>query len=117
MTTLSEGNYTAEFCLSEANGKRSRETITVLSGQNIGTGQVLGKVTASGKYVAYDETATDGSETAVGVLYADVDASAADAVGVAFVRDAEVAASKLVWGTADDAAGTIDLAAVGVVAR
>ena len=117
MTTLTEGNHTAEFILSEANGDRSRAQITVLSGENLAVGQVLGAVTASGKYVAYDETATDGSETAVAVLYADVDASAADAEGVAIIRDAEVSAAKLVWGTADDAAGTVDLAAVGVIAR
>lgn len=35
-------------------------------------GQVLGKVTASGKYKAYDATASDGSEVAVGILAEEV---------------------------------------------
>lgn len=117
MTTLTEGNHTGEFIVSEANGNRSREEIVVVSGQNLGAGQVLGKITASGKYAAYDEAASDGTETAVAVLYADVDASAADADGVAIDKDAEVSAAKLVWGSADDAAGAVDLLAAGIVAR
>lgn len=35
-------------------------------------GEVLGKVTASGKYVQYDETAVDGSETAAAIVLEDV---------------------------------------------
>ena len=33
--TLTEGQHTGEFVVSEANGTRSREKITVLSGQNL----------------------------------------------------------------------------------
>lgn len=117
MTTLTEGNYSAEFVLSEANGKRSREVVTILSGENLGAGQVLGKVTASGKYVAYNDGAATGEEVAVAVLYADCDASAADVEATVVARDAEVSAAKLVWGAADSAAGTIDLAAANIVAR
>ena len=119
MTTFTEGNYTAEFVLSEANGKRSRETVTVASGNTLVAGQVLGKVTASGKYADYDADAVDGTETAVAVLYADCDASAADAEAVALVRDAEVYADKLVYTDKanDETAGQTDLAAVGIVAR
>ncbi len=54
-------------------------------GQALEAGAVLGKVTASGKYKAFDPAAVDGSEAAAGVLYGAVDASAADAEGVAIV--------------------------------
>lgn len=45
MTEVTESQHKAEFIVSEANGSLSRETITVLSGQNIQAGHVLGKVT------------------------------------------------------------------------
>ena len=64
MPVLTEGRYAGEFVVSEGNGKISRETITVLSGQTLQAGRVLGKVTASGKYKALDPAAVDGSEAA-----------------------------------------------------
>jgi predicted small secreted protein len=90
MPELQEGRYAGEFVVSEGNGKISRETITVLSGETLEAGAVLGKVTASGKYKVLDPAAVDGSEAAAGILYDAVDASAADAEGVAIVRLAEV---------------------------
>ena len=44
MTVFTEGRHTAEHILSEASGMRSRENITVLSGQDLAAGTVLGKV-------------------------------------------------------------------------
>ena len=44
-----------------------------------------------------DPAAVDGSEAAAGIPYDAVDASAADAEGVAIVRLAEVNAAELVW--------------------
>jgi hypothetical protein len=44
MSTLTEATHTAEFLLSEADGKQSRETVTVLSGQSLKAGAVVGKV-------------------------------------------------------------------------
>ncbi len=68
-----------------------------------------------GEWVAYDDDgANDGRRAATGVLYAAVDATEADATGVAIVRDAEVIESKLVG---LDAAGTADLLALGIVTR
>jgi hypothetical protein len=53
MTVLLEARHPGEFLMTEANGQRSRETITIASGAGIiAPGTVLGKVTASGKYVA-----------------------------------------------------------------
>jgi hypothetical protein len=43
MSTKTEGKHCAEFLVSEANGYRSREAVTVLSGQNLNAGAVLGR--------------------------------------------------------------------------
>lgn len=119
MSVLTEGAYSAEFVLSEANGFRSREVVTIASGNNLGAGTVLGKITASGKYAGYDDGLVDGTEVAVAVLYADCDASTADQEAVVIFRDAEVSDAKLVWvdEVNDKAAGLVDLAAVGIVSR
>lgn len=44
MTTFTEGTHAGEFIVSEANGNRSREKVTVLSGQVLKAGAVLGAV-------------------------------------------------------------------------
>ncbi len=43
MASNSEGKYSGEFILSEAEGARSRENVTVLSGENLKAGHVLGR--------------------------------------------------------------------------
>lgn len=45
MALLTEGKHAGEFLVSEASGFRSRETVTILSGQDVSAGDVLGKVT------------------------------------------------------------------------
>ncbi|MCE7886585.1 MAG: head decoration protein [Alphaproteobacteria bacterium PRO2] len=55
MTELTEEQHAGEFIVTEANGSLSRESATVLSGQNLKAGHVLGKVavgTASGAAVS-----------------------------------------------------------------
>ena len=47
---------------------------------------MLGKITASGKYAAHDPAATDGTETAVALLWGKADASGGDAPAVALAR-------------------------------
>lgn len=122
------GPGTACYLVSEANGTRSREVVTIAQGQNLLPGAVLGKVTATGKYVAVDPAngsgeggTPDGSQTAVAVLFAAVDTTAAEKPGVITARDAEVAAHALAWpaGTAEPqkTAALAQLAAVGIVAR
>lgn len=68
----------------------------------------------SGKYVAYNDAAVDGSEVAAGILYGPVDDLAADQTAVAIVRHAEVVGSLL---TGNNAAGTADLLALGILVR
>jgi hypothetical protein len=85
MTTLTEGTHPGGFLVWEAHRDYTRETITVASG-TLTPGTVLGQITASGKYAAHDPNATDGTETAVAVLWGKADASAGNAPAVAVVR-------------------------------
>jgi hypothetical protein len=123
MTTLTEGRHTAEYLLSEAHGHRSRDNIKIASGSGVvKVGAVLGQVTASGKFKPHDPAAEDGSQNAVAVNYAQIDATAADVVAVAHVRDCEVRASELVLNAATDtdaekAAVYASLASVGIIVR
>lgn len=75
-----------------------------------------------GKVKAVDFAATDGSQVAAGVLIAKVTASdGVDAQGVAIVRDAVIAPSKLAWpagATSDQkTAALAQLKALGIITR
>jgi hypothetical protein len=123
MTVLIEGRHPGEFLMTEANGQRSRENITIAGGAGIiAPGTLLGKVAASGKFVASAVGATDGSQTAVAVALYGCDATSADAGIAAIVRDAEVNGHVLTYHADRDQAGekasaNTDLAAVGIIVR
>lgn len=51
---------------------------TLITGQNLSRGCVVGKITASSKLTACDHTASDGSQTPYGVLAKNCDATSAD---------------------------------------
>lgn len=57
------------------------EAETVISGQTIVRGDVLGKITASDKLTKMTAAAADGSEDFYAVAVEDIDASAADKIG------------------------------------
>ncbi|GHA13415.1 hypothetical protein GCM10007989_05020 [Devosia pacifica] len=124
MTILTEDRFSgaAHYIVSEATGYRSREQIVIASGAGkLKPGAVLGKVTASGKYVAFDPDAETGAETAAAILYEGCDATDTDVRRTASVRDTEVHADVLVWadGTTDieKTAALADLAAAGIIGR
>lgn len=121
--SFAEGLHKEEVILSEANGHRSRETVTVLSGQNLKQGAVLGQITSGGKFKISDNRtpASDGSQTAVAVLLEDCDASGGDKLAIVMRRDGEVKSGLLNF-VADATGGEktaslAQLAAVGIVAR
>lgn len=118
---LTESIPFGSFLLSEANGHRSRENVTIISGQKLVAGAVVGKITASSKFTEYDNGASDGSQAAAGILLGAVDASDGDMPGVLIARDAEVKKDTLTWKSgADDTAknaGIADLAALGIIVR
>lgn len=115
MPNLQELRHVGEHIVSESNGTQSREEITVaVSGSPILSGTVLGKVTANGKYKPYASGASDGSQTAVAVLYTQLNAQTGDAKAVAHVRNCEVSAANM---TGLDANARTNLAALGVIVR
>ena len=121
MSEVTEGKYAGEFIASEANGSRSREVKIIASGQTLVAAQIVGKVTASGKYAAFNQDAVDGTEAAAGVAYDNTDASAGDIEGVIIVRDAEVNGNDLLWPAdievAEQAAAEAELEALGIIVR
>lgn len=122
MPTLTEGAYAQGFIISEGNGTISRENVTLISGQNLKAGAVLGKITASGKYTAVAPAASDGSQTAVAILLSDTDASGGDKVCSILARYAEVNRAELGFGALDagqqtTAIGQLAAAAIGIIVR
>lgn len=123
MAKKTEGRHTGEYILSEAGGKRSRDNAKMASGAGIvEASTILGKITASGKFMPHNPAATDGTQTAVAINYARVDATGADAPCVITARDTEVKGSELVYNAATDtqpekAAVHTALAANGIIVR
>jgi len=123
MAAKTEKKRTGEYILSEAAGNRSRDQAKVVSGAGVVEAcTILGKITASGKYAPHDPAAVDGSQTAVAVLYATVDATAADALCVIHSRDCEVKVGELIYNAATDTDPEKDavhasLAANGIIVR
>lgn len=77
--------------------------ITLLSGQNLTRGAVLGKITASGKYKLSATGAGDGSETPDAVLAEDTNASGGDVATVAYFAS-RFAESRVTLGSGHTAA-------------
>jgi hypothetical protein len=123
MATLTESRHPGEFILSVGDAGYSRDRITVAAGSGVlDVGTVLGRITASGKFTASPATGSDGSQTAVAVLYARIDATSADADAVAVVRHAQVNGKQLAYAASVDdgtkrAAKATQLAAVGIIVR
>ena len=82
------GSYDPTSLIAGAFPVRHR-TLTLASGANasgspLRRGTLLGRVTASDKYIPCVRTASDGSQTPAAVLAFDADASAADTVAPAY---------------------------------
>lgn len=118
---LTETKHAGGFIKSEASGARSRENVTIVSGQNLQAGAVLGKITSGGKYAAFDNDGGTGIETAAGILIGPCDASDGDKEAAIIARDAEVLGEELVWADTEDdtdkAAGITELATLGIIVR
>jgi hypothetical protein len=123
MAMLTEGPHPGGFLIWEVLRDYTRETVTLASGAGkLAPGTVLGKVTTGGKYTVLTPAATNGSQTAAGILWDKTDATDADAFGVVLVRGPAIAnRHELVWPEAATeaqiTAATTALAALGVVLR
>jgi hypothetical protein len=107
----------------EGPNRYSRDEVTVASGAGVITpGHVLGKVTATGKYVPLAPAASDGSQIAARISLQNANATSADATRVVVLsRLAEVVAQALVWPVGITAnqktAALAQLETAGIVAR
>jgi len=97
MPVQSEGNYLGDWLKHEEDNLYSRDKVTLISGQKLATGTVVGVITASGKVTQLAPAAADGSQTATGVLVFPVDATGADQPAVIVARHAICSDKGLVW--------------------
>lgn len=122
MATAQEGKYIADVVkFEESRLDYSRDVGIVAAGQNLAIGVVVAKKTTTGKLHALNPSASDGTQTAVGVLIQDVDATLIDKTGVFVARHAVVADNALVWpsgiSAAQKAAAIAQLEAKGILVR
>ena len=126
MATLQKRQATASFIISEANGYRSRDdvTVTVPASTTYVAGTILGKITATGKFVRHAAGATNGSEDEAGALYETITnttGSGVDSTAVNFARDAEVNGHELTYEIGADGPQIIlsdaALKALGIIVR
>ena len=126
MAILTEGTRKAEFLVSEANDWRSRDavTVTVPANTTFASGTILGKLTASGKFVRHNAALDTGAEDESGILFeplVNATGSAVDYDATNVARDAEVNGSDLTYEVGADGAQIITsnaaLAALGIIVR
>ena len=72
-----EGTFTPDNLIAD-DFPLMTETATIITGQNLSRGAVLGKITASGKYTLSLSASADGSQTPAVILLQDTDATSAD---------------------------------------
>ena len=106
MATFTEQNYQADLVKEEPFRQISRTlgTISSAAAGVVKRGTVLGKVTASGKYLPYNPAAADGTQIASAILLhgplgGDADATLADVTNAVLLQAlAVVDTAFLVWG-------------------
>ena len=98
MPVLSEPTHLGDLLKWEEDVRYSREQITVAAGQDLPIGTVVGRVTATAHFKAFDPAASDGSEQAVGILLGPIDATLIDCNdGLMLARSGIVASKLVVW--------------------
>lgn len=126
--SLTERQHAGEFILAEFDPQVTREkvTLTVAAATRLQAGHVLAVLSATGKYVEYDNAGSDGSESAAAILYDEIDntdgGSPADFEAVVLRRGpAAIRKGDLKWNSGVDASGKTaaytDLAALFIIAR
>ncbi|SMF48021.1 Bacteriophage lambda head decoration protein D [Azospirillum oryzae] len=83
------------------------DTVTLVSGQNLARGAVLGKITASGKYTLSLSASSDGSQVPSAILADAVDASGGDKLAGVYLAG-EFNTNALTIGTGHTAASIKD---------
>jgi hypothetical protein len=122
MTAITNDLTLGDLLKYEEENLYSRDQVTVVNGQNLKLGAVIGRVSATQKVKALDPSATDGSEVAAGVVLQSIDASAAEKTnGLIVSLQAIVADHALIWPAAitteEKTAAIAQLEAIGVLVR
>jgi hypothetical protein len=123
MSTLTEAPHPGGFLVWEVLRDYTRDTVILASGAGkLAPGTVLGKITTGGKYTVLTPGATNGSQNAAGLLWAAVDATAADAPAVVILRGPAIVNRHeiILPAAATEAqitAATTALAALGIILR
>lgn len=81
--SLTKETYSPDLLVVRGDNLRS-EKVTLVTGQNLQRGAVLGKITVGGKYKLSASAAGDGSQTPNRILAQDCDATAADAEALVY---------------------------------
>lgn len=106
MAEKTEGRTPGDFLMFEEDAHYSRAKATIAAGADLEPGTVLGQITASGKYVACDPGAVDGSEAAKAVLLTPARAASADVTdAVLLSRHAQVRRLGLTFGAGFSTSG------------
>jgi len=84
------------------------ENGTLLAGQALPRGALLGRITASGKLNLSTAAATDGSQVPYGILYDAYDATAGDLVGVGVYIKGEFNPNAMTFGAGQTVASVKD---------
>lgn len=92
------GRGAGHYCVGELNYERANEEVTLgpVASNPIKAGQILGKLTTGGNYVAYAPAASDGSQNFAGILWDDRPVNAAAQPATVTVREATVNQNALV---------------------
>jgi hypothetical protein len=122
MTAITEGLNLGDLLKYEAPNLYSREQVTVVAGQNLALGAVVGRITASAKFKVFDPAATDGSELPAGILLGACDATLIDRDdAMLLARHGMVASNAVVWPagitTEQKTTALAQLSSLGVLVR
>ncbi|WP_264375771.1 MULTISPECIES: head decoration protein [unclassified Wolbachia] len=97
MTCITEQNNLGDLLKYEASSLYSRDQITVAKGQNLKLGTVISR-DKDNMIRIINPTATDGTQTAIGVIASDVNAKEnSNSKGVIIARGAMLADHAVVW--------------------
>lgn len=88
--------YAADNLIAGSSPDIANDTGTLILGQNLARGAVLGRITASAKLTACNNGAVDGSQKPIGILVEAIDATAADKTCQIYVAGC-FRSSVLVW--------------------
>lgn len=97
MATITESRHNLCWFISEASNTRSRDVGVLAELEVLETGTILGEDTTTGEYKSYNKDATDGSETAIAILWSGEDTTTGAKDVTVLVRDAEVNGKELMY--------------------